>query len=270
MAEPMAMLRISSRQNKRLRSVRRARDSREPSLLFLEGRKLAEECLAAGLRPETVVVADVFLKPGGHGGLLDRLSAAGGSLIRVPDWLMNDLSAVQTPPGIIVLAARKSASLSGLPAGCTFALVVHGVQDPGNLGSLLRSAEAAGAGAAVVTRHSADALGPKALRGSMGAALRLPLWLGSSLSEALAGCRELGLEVLAASPRSERTVWEQDWTAPCAVVLGSESPGLSQEEIDEADSEIGIPMSGRCESLNVGAAGAVLLFEIARQRRARG
>jgi len=270
MTEPMAMLRISSRQNKRLKPVRQAKDNREPSLLFLEGRKLAEECLVAGLEPEIAVVSDTFLKSGGHEGLLDRLSAAGGSLLRVPDWLMKDLSAVQTPPGLIVLAVRKRACLPGLPAGCSFALVVHGVQDPGNLGSLLRSAEAAGAGAVVVTRNSADALGPKALRGSMGAALRLPLWLGPSLSEALAGCRALGLEVLATSPRSERTVWEQDWTAPCAVVLGSESPGLSREELDEAGQAVRIPMSGGGESLNVGAAGAVLLFEIARQRQARG
>jgi TrmH family RNA methyltransferase len=267
MPDPRATLRISSRQNKRLKPVRRAKDNREPDFLFLEGRKLAEEWLGTGLAPEIVVVADAFLKQAGAGELLERLSSARQGMLRVPDRLMEELSAVQTPPGLIVLAPRKVRLLQGLPDGRSFVLILHGIQDPGNLGSLLRSAEAAGVQAVIVTSNSVDALGPKALRGSMGAALRLPLWIGPSFAEALAACRAKGITVFAASPRGSCSLWEQNWAIPCAVVLGTESPGLSPEEMAQSDVEISIPMSGRCESLNVGAAGAVLLFEVARQRR---
>lgn len=263
----MDLLRISSRQNRRIKVIKKAKDTRETDFLFLEGRKLVEEGLAVGAEPEIAVVSDAFAKANSGDDLLERLMDAQQGLLQVPNWLMAELSVVQTPPGLIALVPRSRHDLQGLPEVCSFVMIAHGIQDPGNMGTLLRSAEAAGAEAAAVTREGADPLGPKALRGSMGAALRVPLWYGATLPDIITECHVKGLQVFAASPRGTHDFWQQDWAQPCAILLGSEGQGLSPEELAQADEEILIPMAGKCESLNVGAAGAILLYEVARQRR---
>ncbi|MDP6112331.1 MAG: RNA methyltransferase [Planctomycetota bacterium] len=263
----MTYLRISSRQNKRIKQFRRAGDHRLPGTIFIEGTKLTEEALRCGLQGRSFVVSDSFLKKGDT-EILGGLEAAGVEGVQVPDWLMEELSVVKTPPGLIVLADRSESDSGSLPAESTFIVIAHQVQDPGNLGTILRSAEAAGAHAVIVTRHGADPFSPKGLRGSMGATLRLPIWHGPTLSQSIAACHERGIQVYAASPKSQTSLWDHDWSAPSALLLGSEGSGLSVAELKLADGEITIPMAGRCESLNVGAAATALMFEVARQRSA--
>ncbi|MDA0840434.1 MAG: RNA methyltransferase, partial [Planctomycetota bacterium] len=258
----MTYLRISSRQNKRLKQFRRAGDHKLSGTLFLEGAKLAEEALRCGLKIHSFIVSDSFLKKG-ESEIFSELGAAGAEGIQIPDWLMEELSVVKTPPGLIVLAERAESDSGALPAGCTFVVIAHQIQDPGNMGSILRSAEAAGAHAVIVTQLAADPFSPKGLRGSMGAALRLPIWLGPSLSQAIAACHERGIQIYAASPRAQSSYWEHDWNVPSALLLGSEGSGLSDSELKLADGEVTIPMAGRCESLNVGSAATALMFEVA-------
>jgi TrmH family RNA methyltransferase len=265
----MTCLRISSRQNKRLKQFRRAGEHRLPGTLFLEGAKLAEEALRGELKVNSFVVSDSFLKKG-ESEVFNELRAAGAEGIQIPDWLMEELSVVKTPPGLIVLAERAESDSGSLPADCSFVVIAHQVQDPGNLGTILRSAEAAGAHAVIVTQNGADPFSPKGLRGSMGAALRLSIWHGPSLEEAIATCHERGIQVHAASPRSETSFWDHNWCTPSALLLGSEGSGLSDSELDLADGEITIPMAGKCESLNVGSAATALMFEVARQRSTSG
>jgi TrmH family RNA methyltransferase len=261
----MTYLRISSRQNKRIKQFRRAGDHRLPGTIFIEGTKLAEEALRCGLQGYNFVVSDSFLKKG-ETGILDELQASGMEGIQIPDWLMAELSVVKTPPGLIVLVQRSESDSGPLPAESTFIVIAHQIQDPGNMGTILRSAEAAGVHAVIVTRNGADPFSPKGLRGSMGAALRLPIWYGPTFIQAIAACHERGIKVYAASPRSDTSFWDHDWSAPSALLLGSEGSGLSDVELELADGEITIPMAGRCESLNVGAAATALMFEVARQR----
>ncbi|MBI2193318.1 MAG: RNA methyltransferase [Planctomycetes bacterium] len=261
----MRIERITSRQNERLKRVRAARDGRDETSLFFEGLKLVREALDRGVPPDLIVVTDSFARD--HAWLVDSLTGARQGIIQVAESLMSDLSSVPSPPGIILLARRAAVPTRAIPSSCTFAVVLHKVQDPGNLGSILRSAEAAGVEAAVVTAQSADALSPKALRASMGAVLRLPLWLGPTLAEVVQRCRQLGLTILAAEPRGRLSLWKHDWTSPCAILLGSEGSGFLPDELSLAEQQVSIPMADSCESLNVAAAAAVLFFEAARQRR---
>tara|TARA_B100000949_G_scaffold204441_1_gene194047 strand:+ start:125 stop:973 length:849 start_codon:yes stop_codon:yes gene_type:complete len=266
-SSPSPITHITSKRNKRIQRVRSVRDGRVDSLIFLEGSKLAGESLAAGLEADGVIVSDSFLKEESNQDfVLTNFGSAPEGILAVPAWLMKDLSSVQTPPGIIVLANKPSGLDRRLPDGCDFVVILNQLQDPGNLGSILRSAEAAGAGAAVVTANSADPLRPKALRGSMGASLRLPVWNGAGLAEAMDECHRIGMQVFATSPRNAQSYWDVDWKQPCAVLLGGEGGGLSEEEIAACDGRVQIPMAGECESLNVSAAAALIFFEIARQR----
>jgi TrmH family RNA methyltransferase len=143
---------------------------------------------------------------------------------------------------------------------------MHEVSNPSNAGALLRVAEAAGATAVITTRGSTDLLSPKALRGSMGSAFRLPLWAGATYDEALRWCNERGIRTVATDASASVTHTGIDWTTPRAVIVGAEAGGLSGEETRAADACVRIPMCEPVESLNVAVALGVILYEAARQR----
>jgi TrmH family RNA methyltransferase len=145
-------------------------------------------------------------------------------------------------------------------------LVACDIQDPGNVGALLRAAEAGGATGAVFCGSSADPYGWKALRGSMGSALRLPLSGRGDLRDVMAETRAHGIRLLATVPRDGTSLYDADLTGPVALVLGGEGPGLTGEALALADERVMIPMRPPVESLNVAVAAAVFVFEAARQR----
>src|SRR5437660_1507251 len=154
----------------------------------------------------------------------------------------------------------------GQSGGIPLVVLMHAVNNPPNAGAMLRVAEAAGATAVITTRGSTDPLSPKALRGSMGSAFRLPLWTGATFEEALRWCTERGVRTVSADAEATTTHTEIDWTTPRAVVVGPEAGGLSDAEKRAADECVRIPMREPVESLNVAVALGVVLYEAARQR----
>jgi len=144
------------------------------------------------------------------------------------------------------------------------------VQDPGNTGAIIRAAEAAGATGVITTAGSADPFGWKALRGSMGSAFRLPHLRGLSIDQALCALEKGGVAVLAAAKDGERRYDEADLRGPVALVVGSEGRGLPPAVLERAAARLRVPLAGPVESLNVGVAAALVLFEAARQRGFRG
>jgi TrmH family RNA methyltransferase len=140
------------------------------------------------------------------------------------------------------------------------------VQDPGNLGALLRVAEAAGASGALVGAGSASPYSGKAVRGSMGAVLRLPVAAGLPAEAVLAAMRARGLRTVAAVPRGGRLPGDVDWTGAVGLLLGGEGPGLAPEILDGCDVQVTVPMAPAVESLNVATAGAVLVYAARQQR----
>ena len=145
-------------------------------------------------------------------------------------------------------------------------VVAHDVQDPGNVGGIMRTAEAAGATAFVATASTADPFGWKALRGSMGSALRLPIARGE-IADVLRALRTAGVETSALAPRAGRPLFDADFRQPSALILGSEGAGLPQDVLQQVDRHVTIPMQQPVESLNVGVAAALVLYEAYRQRR---
>ena len=258
---------IRSRTNplfRRLRALKERGTERETCLI--EGPKLVLDALAAGValieagasaRAETTLAGAAALA---------ALEGAGVPVRRVAPDLLRSLSEAETSQGIVALARRPSFDESSLFREVPLVLVAHAVQNPGNLGALLRTAEAAGATGAFLTVGSADPLSWKALRGSMGSAFRLPHVCGLPLEEALDRLAARGVLVMATAADGERTYDEADLRGPVAILVGTEGQGLPPAVLRRAAARLRIPLRPPVESLNVGVAAALVLFEAARQR----
>ncbi len=262
-------MQITSRDNSLLRQVRAVRDGKIDELIFIEGLRLCEEALRSRLDIEAVVVSEELLRKERVGPVIQELSQASRRFASVSEKLLESVSYTKTPQGIIVLAQRPEASESRLASqlGASPLLVVlHQINNPVNVGAILRTSEAAGATGVLTTKNTSDPFSPKSLRGAMGSAFRLPIWSGPSYTETIEWCRKRHVMTVCADVDATTSYTEMDWTRPSTLILGPESTGLTPEEIQLADHRVSIPMKGMAESLNVAVAAGILLFESARQR----
>lgn len=258
---------IRSRTNPLVRRLRALKEkSAAGELVLIEGVKLLEEALAAGAAIMEVAASPRAGRSTRGAALLRSLRQRGVPVREVDELLLDSLSEVETSQGILALARRPSFDEESLFRGTPLVVVAVSIQSPGNLGGLLRTAEAAGATGAYVTGGAADPFSWKALRGSMGSAFRLPLTRGRSLPAVLGRLKERGLATIAAVAGGATRYDQADLRCPVAFLLGSEGSGLPDEAIRAADLRVSIPMHA-VESLNVGVAAGILLFEAARQRR---
>jgi TrmH family RNA methyltransferase len=263
---------ITGHDNSLLRRTRAVRDGRIRELIFVEGLRLCEEALASGLKIDAVVFSEEIARKERAAAVLQELSSVCDQLAAVSEKLLASISYTKTPQGIILLASRPAgdrAQFESTQPAAPLIVVVHGVNNPVNVGAILRTAEAAGATGTIATAHTADPFSPKALRGAMGSAFRLPVWTGMTYTDVLAWCAEHDIETVCADVRASNPYTAIDWKRPTALLLGTESTGLTPAEISAATATVTIPMHGQVESLNVAVAAAVVLYEAARQREAR-
>ena len=258
---------IRSRANPLVKRLRALKDRGADDLALLEGFTLVEEALGGGVELVEAVASPRAERTARGEALIGRLSAAGIPVRRVDDGSMGSLSEAETSQGLLALARRPSFDEDAIYAGQPLVVVAAGLQNPGNVGALLRTAEAAGATGAYLTAGSADPLSWKALRGAMGSAFRLPHVHGIPAAQALDRLRERKVTTLATVAQGGRRYDSVDLRGPVAFLLGHEAGGLAPELIASADARVTIPMAGATQSLNVGVAAGVLLFEAARQRR---
>jgi TrmH family RNA methyltransferase len=255
---------ISSRDNplfKRLKKLAEsARERREARTTLLDGEHLVEAYLDAGGSPLSLLhsrscAAAVWQK------LAER--CAGAKLAALSDSLFAELSPVESPSGILAEAAwLNPPALDTTP----LVLLLEDIQDPGNLGSLLRSAAAAGVTLAVLSKGCHDAWSPKALRGGQGAQFVLPMLLRTDL---LAWMQSANLPIWALALGGGQNLFAVDLAGPAGILVGNEGAGLSEEILQAATASVRIPMPGGVESLNAAAAAAIALFEAVRQRGVR-
>jgi TrmH family RNA methyltransferase len=256
---------ITSRQNP---AVKRFRDATETGGedLLLDGPHLVAEALLAHL-PLEVVAIESGAADGEIAALARRAEEAGARVLDVTSSVLEAMSPVRHPSGIVAIARRRTATLDEALGGDNqMVLMLEHVQDPGNVGAIIRTADACGATGIVVGPGSADPYGWKALRGSMGSAFRLPVASQPSLSEATADARRRGLRLIAAVPRGGTSLPSSDLCRPIAVVLGGEGAGVSAEVLELTDERITIPMRATVDSLNVATAAALIVYEASRQR----
>ncbi len=248
------MERITSRQNPLMSQIRKLASSRrcreETGLYLGDGVKLLEEALRWGAPLEVVVVTPGTNLP----PLPDTVR-----LVEVPEELMQFISPMEAPQGALFLVRRTAAALPERLEGSRF-LALEGVQDPGNVGTILRTADAFDTDGLFLLEGCADLYNPKTIRASMGAVFRLPVW-SCTLQALLPLLREAALPLYGAALREDtRDAREADLSRG-VVLIGSEGRGLSQAALSACTATVRIPMSRRCESLNAAAAAAVLLWE---------
>ena len=264
------MRQITSRQNPIVRLFRETADNPDSSgaRLLLDGAHLVREARDAQLTFASVVVAASRLQTDTEEGrLAATLERNGVEVTSASDQVFAAVSPVRTPSGIVAIADRQPATVEAICASPTpFVLIVVDVQDPGNVGAIVRVAEAAGVTGVLVCGASANPFSWKALRGSMGSLLRMPTAGRLPTEDAIASVANVGMRTVAATARGGREPDAVNWSGPAALVLGGEGPGLSDDVIARCDERVTIPMSAPVESLNVSVAAAILVYAARRQR----
>jgi TrmH family RNA methyltransferase len=261
------MNRITSRHNSLVTRFRAARDGGSPEVLLLDGDHLLSDAIAAGLCIREVAFAADATERADLASLLDHLIRTHVPTVAASAPVMAALSPVRSPSVVVALADRPAGGGARLYAGAApLVVVVVDVQDPGNLGAIVRVAEAGGATGVVSTGSSADPFGWKALRGSMGSALRLPIQAVAGADLAVAEAKARGCRIVATVPREGRSVFETTWLGPTALLIGGEGHGLTSELVAAADQRVTIPMRQPVESLNAAVTAAVIVYEACRQR----
>lgn len=264
---------ITSARNPSIRAAQalaKRRDRLARRQFLIEGRRELGRALAAG-----VEVVQLFVDPGRLGPdeaeLVDRAAAGGADVVEVSGEVLERLGYRAPTEPLVAVAAMFDTSLErlALPATAPLLLVMAGVEKPGNIGAMLRTAAAAGVDGVVVADPVADVFNPNVVRASVGALFTVPVAVAGG-AEAVAWLQGKGIAVLAATPDGGRPHWQVPLTGPAAVVVGAEHAGLSPEWLAAADDHLTIPMPAEAvsgaDSMNVGTAAAVLLFEAVRQR----
>lgn len=266
-----APLRLTSLANPRVKETVRLRQRShrdELGQMLIEGYRELKRALDNGYRPGTLFTCPGFFMGGHEQALIVRARAAGAEHLECTEAVFAKLSARDRPDGLLATGPHLGTRLTDLRLPPDALVVVaEGIEKPGNLGTILRSSDAAGVHAVLVCDRRTDIHNPNVVRASIGTLFALPV-VEAAAEETLVFLRANGFRLLAATPHAQRLYTAADMTGPTALLVGSEQYGLSERWLEEADAQVRIPMLGQCDSLNVAAAATLLLFEAARQRLA--
>ena len=254
---------ITSDQNSKIKLVRallgRSKERRESGAFVIEGVRLVEEAVHSHWGIQFALYDDTLNERGKL--LVESLKSGGVEVNVISESLMNSLSETETPQGILAVIELNQLPITNYP---NFILILDQIRDPGNLGTLLRTAAAAGVQAILVSPETTDAFAPKVLRSGMGAHFRLPIH-SMTWEEIEQMTKSAGLQIFLADMDGQ-SCWETDLRQPLALIIGGEAEGAREEARKLATQKISIPMVGNVESLNAGVAGSVMMFEVVRQR----
>ena len=228
----------------------------------IEGARLIDDAVAANLIPDWIFCTERL--PARSQETLGRLKKRGVEIVTVSETVLKACSKTETPQGLIAVLPIPRLTMSAHPKTI---LIADALRDPGNLGTLLRSAAAADVDVVLLPPETVDAYNPKVVRGAMGAHFRLPI-LEAAWAEITE--RVKGMNVYLATADGELTYTEADWTHPSALIVGSEASGASKDAMQLATQRISIPLSHEVESLNAAVAASIILFEAKRQRMTNG
>ncbi|HYA88984.1 MAG TPA: RNA methyltransferase [Nitrospirota bacterium] len=260
---------ISSRDNsiiKYLRSLADPKHRKKEQAFLIEGIKMVEEALRDDLGVKTVVAAPSLIQRHGK-GVLKLSESKGINIIWVTERLMDVLADSKTPqPVMAVVQMKLDTEESLLNHEARLIVVAHQLQDPGNLGTIIRTAEAAGTSGIAITSNTVDPFNAKAVRASMNSILRLPVVPVGDVAAFIQKCRLAGFQTIATALNGDKTHFAIDLTKPTAVIVGQEGAGLPPGIMAAIDLRVRIPMAEAIDSLNVATAAAVVLYEAMRQR----
>jgi len=257
----MNIEKITSRENEKVKYARRVRDGKETASIFIEGSRLCTEALSSRVEIETVFVTHRFTESESFSRIGDKLD----QVFTVPESLLESIADTRSPQGIVILAMRPAFKFAESEIGTS--IFLYQINNPANLGAVVRTAEAAGFDRILISLGSADPYSSKALRASMGSAFRAQIFEGCVLETAIARAKGNRTEVVAVDAKG-KSIYSADLAGkPRMFVFGSEAHGLPDEILNQADSVVSIPMNSPVESLNLAVSCGIVLFEARRQNR---
>lgn len=258
---------LSNPRVKELVALRRRRSRERSDVTLVEGRDELTLALDAGVRPVTLYHSPELT--GGGGDTVERVAGLGAEVVRLSRPAFEKVAYRESPDGWLAVVPSVRTELSALTLGDRpLLLVCEGVEKPGNLGAMLRTADAAGLTAVVAAGPVTDWANPNLVRASKGTVFSVPVAAAGS-EEVLGWLRANGVTIVATTPDTATVIADVDFTGPTAIVVGAEDHGLSERWLTRAQVAARIPMYGRIDSLNVATAAAIVTYEAVRQRTAR-
>ncbi len=262
---------ITSKDNRLIKHVKslhqkKYRDSE--GQFFVEGVKMIREAVQQGVDVFNVLVCpDILKRVNGGEDLLDNLTGLKIQLDSVPENVFWYISDTESPQGVLAVIGKNkdSAAGDGLDPNGVY-MLIDGVQDPGNVGTIIRTSDAIGAAGVFLSKRCADAYSPKVLRSSMGSIFRVSIFEKANLNEIAGRMQKAGIKIAATSLQANQYHFDINYTGGIGVVIGNESNGVSTELLSMADYTVKIPMRGGAESLNASVAAGVLMYEVLRSR----
>lgn len=266
----MRFSRITSVANQHVRDAVQIRDKRAKfrhDAFLIEGPHLLEMALNRGAGILTGFVGAAFIKKEEHQGFLRRMAGAAGEIFEVTEQVLGKITDTETPQGIAAVVSYQMQKLTEIALQKPpLIVVIDSIQDPGNLGTIIRTADAAGADAVVLLPGTCDAFKPKTIRSTAGSIFNIPIV--ASEADALVGwLREKNIALAVTAGDAEEVIYHADFSGPLAMAFGNEARGMSIRLRKSAGAALRIPIFGKAESLNVATSAAICLYEIVRQRR---
>ena len=268
---------IKSRDNAKLKFVRRVRDGQDPDHIFIEGYRLCGEAFDSRLSIVSCFLSESFRESRSFDTFEPILSSRHVESYVVSESLLGSIADTKSPQGIVLIAARPvPAPLIDLFSGGNIDgrlpvwLYLYKVNNPSNLGAVLRTAEAAGTRAVLISPSSADAFSPKSLRASMGSAFRMPVVSDIAFENLFSTAQQEEIDIVAVDAQGSVSYTDVDWKRPSLLVFGSEAEGLPPDALYRARVTIKIPMYGDVESLNLAVSTGIILFEAKRRNEVKG
>lgn len=267
-----AYLELTSVTNPRVKSLvnlRRRRQRDELGLMLVEGYEELTLALSAGVVPDTLYFCPELVRDNEYLRTVDEMAASGSEVVRVGARVFEKIAYRESPDGWLAVVRTVPTDLTALTLGPDpLTLICESVEKPGNLGAMLRTADAVGVAAVVAARPITDWGNPNIVRASKGTVFSVPVAAADS-TDVLRWAKDSAMRVVAATPDTDTLFTDVDLTGPVAIAVGSEKHGLTDEFLDQADVRVRIPMSGKVNSLNVATSAAIILYEALRQRTSR-
>lgn len=260
---------ISSSQNdviKRLKSLKSRKGREETGLFYVEGFRSVDEAIKEKTDIAEIVVSQEFLSNSHNENILSRIDFLNITEHLLTDKLFKEITDTETPQGILAIMKIKKLDPDNIAGNEGLFLILDSIRDPGNMGTIIRTADAAGFSGVVVSRGCVDVYNPKVLRSTMGSIFHIPIYQFDDIMDAIRFMKSRGLRMLATHLEGNVSAFEVHMSGGVAIIIGSEAEGVSAEAISMADTLVRIPMVGKAESLNASVAAGILMYEAVRQR----
>lgn len=263
------MIQITSSQNpavKELKSLKSRKDREEKGLFYIEGLRIVEEAVQEKANITGIFISEGFADTHAGSPLMRSMETLECKQYLIPDKLFAELADTETPQGILAVIGIRESHLEECLSEENLLVMLESVRDPGNMGTIIRTADAAGFTGIIVSKDCVDVYNPKVLRSTMGSIFHVPIYRSGNFPETIREIKARGIKVYAAHLEGKCSMYDADLAVDSAVIIGNEANGISREVAALADRLVKIPMAGKAESLNASIAAGVLMYEALRQR----